>query len=89
MNQVPLEVWADACYHAEQAHKVTHAYDRYFVWHFPSCNLFAVAAEGAGVIDLAHAFIHRHVESAYTKTAAAELLRRVDQLRQAKGAFND
>lgn len=86
MNKVPHDVWQEACVQAEKAKLVAQAYENYAVWCFIKANVFVVADKNAGVIELAHLFLHAHISHDFKMTAAEELIKRIDQIHGLKTA---
>jgi hypothetical protein len=81
---VPFDVWKAACGHAEGARIVGEAYDDLAVWCFPEHRRFCVASTKASVVELAHQFLRYHIVDEFHHAASEELIKRVEQLRQAK-----
>jgi hypothetical protein len=79
MSKVPHDVWKEACAQAEKAKRVSPAYENYSVWCFPDTKVFVVADRNAGVVELAHLFLHAHIAFDFKRTAAEELIKEVER----------
>jgi hypothetical protein len=78
---LPFDVFKDACFHAEQAILVSYAYEDLSIFFVPTTRIFVIAKTDAGVKQIAEAIIAHYVVSQFANTAAAELLKRVDEFK--------
>jgi hypothetical protein len=92
MNKVPHDVWQEACAQSEKAKRVAPAYENYSVWCFTDTNVFVVADRNAGVVELAHLFLHAHIAHDFKQTAAEELIKEIERRKSreaSKESWND